>query len=94
MRCGSAKSPVRLCAESTMRWVHRWAAGGADVKDIREAVDSLPGQVKAYVVDAKGDTLYSTDPQVKNVNITDREYFSALARGELLLPFRTYDKPA
>ena len=56
--------------------------GGADVKDIREAVDSLPGQVKAYVVDDKGDTLYSTDPQVKDVNITDREYFSALAKGE------------
>ncbi len=56
--------------------------GGAVVKDIREAVDSLPGQVKAYVVDAHGDTIYSTDPQIKPINITDREYFSALANGE------------
>ncbi|MBU0584255.1 MAG: sensor histidine kinase [Alphaproteobacteria bacterium] len=52
------------------------------VQDIREAVDSLPGQVKAYVVDAKGDTIYSTDPEVKPINITDRDYFAVLAAGK------------
>ena len=51
------------------------------VQDIREAVDSLPGQVKAYVVDARGDTIYSTDPEVKPINITDRDYFAVLAQG-------------
>lgn len=52
------------------------------VRDIRQAVDTLPGTVKAYVVDARGDTVYSTDPEVKPINITDREYFSAVAAGK------------
>ena len=56
-------------------------SSGAKVMDIREAVESLPGTVKAYVVAANGDTLYSTDPQVKPINITDREYFASLAAG-------------
>ena len=56
-------------------------AAGATVRDIRQAVDNLPGTVKAYVVDANGDTLFSTDPQVKPISITDREYFSAPAAG-------------
>ncbi|MGE0500046.1 MAG: sensor histidine kinase [Rhizobiaceae bacterium] len=56
------------------------ASGGA-VRDIREAVESLPGSVKAYVVRADGVTLYSTDPQIKPIDIRDREYFSALAQG-------------
>ena len=48
---------------------------------IREAVSSLPGNVKAYVVAADGRTLFSTDPNVKPIDIRDREYFSALADG-------------
>ena len=56
-------------------------APGAAVRDIRQAVDNLPGTVKAYVVDANGDTLFSTDPQVKPINITDREYLSVPASG-------------
>ena len=64
------------------------------VQDIREAVDSLPGQVKAYVVDAKGDTIYSTDPEVKPINITDRDYFAVLAAGRVVLPVGTDGEPA
>lgn len=56
-------------------------APGAAVRDIRQAVDNLPGTVKAYVVDAAGNTLFSTDPQVRPINITDREYFSVPAAG-------------
>lgn len=56
-------------------------ASGAAVRDIRQAVDNLPGTVKAYVVDTNGDTLFSTDPQVKPINITDREYFTVPAAG-------------
>lgn len=52
------------------------------IQDISSSVSSLPGQVKVYVVDAKGETRFSTDRQVKPINITDREYFSALAQGE------------
>jgi two-component system, sensor histidine kinase PdtaS len=53
----------------------------ATVRNINEAVANLPGQVKAYVVDEKGTTLYSTDPMVKPINIVDRPYFSDLAKG-------------
>jgi hypothetical protein len=51
------------------------------VEDIKDAVYGLPGHVQAYVVNADGLTLYSTDPQVKPIDIRDREYFSALAKG-------------
>jgi two-component system, sensor histidine kinase PdtaS len=53
----------------------------ATVRNIGEAVADLPGQVKAYVVDDKGLTLYSTDPMVKPISIVDRPYFSELAKG-------------
>ncbi len=51
------------------------------VRDISDAVDGLPGAVKAYVVDATGRTLYSTDPEIKPIDITDRDYFLALQAG-------------
>jgi two-component sensor histidine kinase len=53
----------------------------AKVPNINEAVADLPGQVKAYVVDGAGLTLYSTDPMVKPISIVDRPYFSDLAKG-------------
>jgi two-component sensor histidine kinase len=52
-----------------------------EIKNINEAVANLPGQVQAYVVDRNGATLYSTDPALKPMNITDRPYFSELAKG-------------
>ena len=51
------------------------------VENIKDAVYGLPGHVQAYVVSADGVTLYSTDPQVKPIDIRDREYFSVLAKG-------------
>ena len=54
----------------------------AMVRDLREAVDDLPGAVKVYVVDAQGRTILSTDPQIAPIDIKDREYFSALAAGQ------------
>ena len=51
------------------------------VRDIRSALEGLPGAVKAYVVDANGNTLYSTDPDVKPIDIRDREYFKVLQAG-------------
>nr|CAD6630217.1 sensor histidine kinase [arsenite-oxidising bacterium NT-25] len=52
------------------------------VRDINEAVRNLPGEVQAYVVDHTGRTAYSTDPNIQQIDITDREYFKALAQGE------------
>ena len=49
---------------------------------IRDAIGTLPGNVRAYVVDADGRTLFSTDPDVKPIDVRDRDYFAALAKGE------------
>jgi len=55
------------------------ASATADL--IREAVQRLPGNVRAYVVDTEGRTLFSTDPQLRQIDVRDRKYFSALAGG-------------
>lgn len=51
------------------------------VRHIDEAVQNLPGEVQAYVVDRNGRTIYSTDPKIRQVDITDREYFKELKNG-------------
>jgi two-component sensor histidine kinase len=56
------------------------AAGSS--RRIREAVARLPGTVKTYVVAADGTTLITTDPDIRDVGITDREYFTAPQAGE------------
>ena len=56
-------------------------ADGDQIRNIDDAVEGLPGVVQAYVVDADGKTIYSTDPKIKPVDITDREYFAALRNG-------------
>lgn len=50
---------------------------------ISDAVGTLPGNVKAYVVAPDGRTLFSTDPNVKPIDVRDRDYFAALAGGEV-----------
>ncbi len=52
------------------------------IRDIDVATQGLPERVQAYVVDAEGRTLYSTDPDIKPVDITDRDYFVAVRDGE------------
>ncbi|MEP9389553.1 histidine kinase dimerization/phosphoacceptor domain -containing protein [Mesorhizobium sp. KR9-304] len=49
---------------------------------IREAIETLPGNVKSYVVAADGRTLFSTDPNIRPIDVRDRPYFSALANGD------------
>jgi two-component sensor histidine kinase len=51
------------------------------VADLREGVEGLPGKVFAYVVDENGRTLYSTDPGIKAIDISDRDYFRVPASG-------------
>jgi two-component sensor histidine kinase len=55
---------------------------GRVVRDIDQAVDNLPGTVKAYIVNTEGYAIYSTDPQLRPISIADREYFSTLAAGD------------
>jgi two-component sensor histidine kinase len=49
---------------------------------IRDAIETLPGNVKSYVVGADGSTLFSTDPNVRPIDVRDRPYFSSLANGD------------
>ncbi|GEO87335.1 ATP-binding protein [Rhizobium cremeum] len=49
-----------------------------NIRDMDVATQGLPSGVQAYVVDAEGRTLYSTDPEIKPVDITDRDYFTAV----------------
>lgn len=51
-------------------------------QSLRDAVANLPGNVKSYVVAADGETLFSTDPDAKPIDIRDRPYFSELAAGK------------
>jgi len=50
--------------------------------DISEAVASIPGRPKIYVVDAAGQTILTTDKEYRSVDITDREYFQKAKAGE------------
>lgn len=53
-----------------------------NIRDIDVATHGLPTGVQAYVVDGSGRTLYSTDPEIKPVDITDRDYFTAVRDGQ------------
>jgi two-component sensor histidine kinase len=48
---------------------------------VREAIANLPGESKAYIVAPDGRTLFTTDPNIKAIDIRDRDYFSQLAKG-------------
>lgn len=54
-----------------------------NIRDMDLATQGLPSGVQAYVVDAEGRTLYSTDPEIKPVDITDRDYFKAVRDGQI-----------
>lgn len=62
---------------------------GADIRapnadaasKLAEATATLPGEVKVYVVDIDGATPLTTDPDFKPIDVRDREYFSAVAKG-------------
>lgn len=45
--------------------------------DIRQVIEDLPTVVELYIIDADGNTIYSTVPGAEAVSIIDREYFTA-----------------
>ena len=47
-----------------------------------DAVDDLPGTVFAYVIAADGRTLFSNDPNIQQIDVTDRPYFAQPAGGQ------------
>jgi two-component sensor histidine kinase len=48
---------------------------------LKEAVSTLPGSPKIYLVGADGRTRLTTDPDFKPIDIRDRDYFKAVADG-------------
>jgi len=58
------------------------ATPAPDVEEkLASSVAALPGSVKVYVVDAEGRTRLTTDAQFKSIDVRDREYFQAVAKG-------------
>ncbi|WP_244490409.1 sensor histidine kinase [Rhizobium sp. Root708] len=51
------------------------------VHDLNAAVADLPPQVTAYVVGVDGLTLFSNDPKIQAMDVSDREYFTRLRNG-------------
>jgi two-component sensor histidine kinase len=49
---------------------------------IEDAIATLPGSARAYVLAANGDVLFSTGDPNGKIDVFDREYFSALANGQ------------
>ena len=82
MLAGFPNCRARRWAGSTRRSVREIEPNAAATAAlISDAIANLPGNVKAYVVAADGRTLFSTDPNVKPIDVRDREYFAALANG-------------
>jgi two-component sensor histidine kinase len=48
---------------------------------LKEAVSTLPGAPRIYLVGADGGTRLTTDPDFKPIDIRDRDYFKAVAEG-------------
>ena len=58
----------------------------ATLANIKDALEGLPDSAKAYIVTAEGQILYTTDPDAPNIDIRDREYFTAPPAGSSSLP--------
>ena len=50
---------------------------------LKESVATLPGSPRIYLVGADGGTRLTTDPDFKPIDIRDRAYFQAVAKGDL-----------
>ncbi len=57
-----------------------------DVNALQAAVEGLPQNVDIYIIDVDARTIYSTIAGAAQVDVSDREYFTALRDG---LPFYT-----
>lgn len=72
-------------AQQTLRRVD--AALGPNLTEDRAAlgrtVDGLPDGVDVYIIDANARTLFATVPGAEQVDVSDREYFTALRDGTL-----------
>ncbi|KRD25281.1 hypothetical protein ASE36_21680 [Rhizobium sp. Root274] len=73
----ASQSTRRIAAIAVGEDVREW-----DIAEgVANAIEGLPSSAKVYIVDAEGNTRFSTDPDVQPINITDRAYFRALKEG-------------
>jgi two-component sensor histidine kinase len=75
-------------AQQTLRRID--AALGDDMSSdpdsLNTAIEGLPADIDIYIIDANARTVFSTVPGAETVDVSDREYFTALQAGE---PFYT-----
>lgn len=57
-----------------------------DVDDLQTAVEALPQDIDIYIIDVNARTIFSTVPGAEQVDVSDREYFTATRDG---MPFYT-----
>jgi two-component sensor histidine kinase len=55
---------------------------GGTAGDLDAAVEGLPVEVVAWVIDSNGRSVLSTDPDLQSIDASDRDYFKALRDGE------------
>lgn len=53
----------------------------SDRSVLQAAVEGLPEDVDVYIIDAQANTIFSTIPGAEAVNVSDREYFTAVRDG-------------
>lgn len=72
-------------AHQTLRRVDAALGPGmaSDPAAMQPAIEGLPPDVEVYIIDANADTIFATVPNPSNVNVSDREYFSAVRDGTL-----------
>lgn len=48
---------------------------------MQAAVEGLPTSIDVYIIDASADTIFATIPGAERINVSDREYFTAVRDG-------------
>ncbi len=79
---------IATVANQTLRRVDA-ALGPSMARDdesMRPAVEGMPADVDVYIIDANADTIFATVPIEAPINVSDREYFTAVKAGA---PFYT-----
>ncbi len=52
-----------------------------DAESMKPAVEGLPAEVDVYIIDAEANTIFATIEGASQINVADREYFTAVRDG-------------
>src|SRR5690606_25472201 len=53
----------------------------SDPQLLKAAVEGLPSEIDVYIIDADAQTMFSTVAGAESVDVSDREYFTAVRDG-------------